>query len=40
MLDGVLRKITLQDLLGNEQQVELFVANLSEELENGSVNDQ
>ena len=35
MLDGVLSKITLQDLLGNEQQVELFVTNLTEELENG-----
>lgn len=34
MLDGVLSKITLQDLLGNEQQVELFVTNLTEELEN------
>ncbi len=36
MLDGVLSKITLQDLLGNEQQVELFVTNLTDELENGS----
>ena len=34
MLDGLLSKITLQDLLGNEQQVELFVTNLSEELDN------
>ncbi|MBK6914533.1 MAG: hypothetical protein IPH11_13120 [Ignavibacteriales bacterium] len=34
MLDGLLCKITLQDLLGNEQQVELFVTNLSEELDN------
>lgn len=33
MLDGLLSKITLQDLLGNEQQVELFVTNLTEELE-------
>jgi hypothetical protein len=33
MLDGLLGKITLQDLLGNEQQVELFVTNLTEELE-------
>lgn len=33
MLDGVLNKITLQDLLGNEQQVELFVTNLADEFE-------
>ncbi|HQF41660.1 MAG TPA: Rrf2 family transcriptional regulator [Ignavibacteriaceae bacterium] len=33
MLDGLLSKITLQDLLGNEQQVELFVTNIAEELE-------
>ena len=33
MLDGLLSKITLQDLLGNEQQVELFVTNITEELE-------
>jgi Rrf2 family protein len=33
MLDGLLSKITLQDLLGTEQQVELFVTNLTEELE-------
>lgn len=33
MLDGVLSKITLQDLLGNEEQVELFVTNLADELE-------
>ncbi|MDT3695916.1 MAG: Rrf2 family transcriptional regulator [Ignavibacterium sp.] len=32
-LDNLLSKITLQDLLGNEQQVELFVNNLTEELE-------
>lgn len=31
MLDSVLNKITLQDMLGNEQQVELFVTNLSED---------
>ena len=36
MLDGVLSKITLQDLLGNEQQVELFVTNLTDEFENGN----
>lgn len=36
MLDGLLSKITLQDLLGNEQQVELFVTNITEELENNS----
>lgn len=33
MLDGLLSKITLQDLLVNEQQVELFVTNIAEELE-------
>lgn len=33
MLDGLLSKITLQDLLGSEQQVEVLVTNLSEELE-------
>jgi Rrf2 family transcriptional regulator, iron-sulfur cluster assembly transcription factor len=33
MLDGLLSKITLQDLLGSEEQVEILVANLSEELE-------
>lgn len=37
MLDGLLTKITLQDLLGNEQQVELFVTNISEELENSNI---
>jgi len=36
MLDGVLSKITLQDLLGNEQQVELFVNNIAEEMENSN----
>ncbi len=36
MLDGVLSKITLQDLLGNEQQVELFVTNLTDDFENGN----
>lgn len=33
MLDGLLSKITLQDLLGSEEQVEILVTNLSEELE-------
>ena len=33
MLDGLLSKITLQDLLGSEEQVEILVSNLSEELE-------
>ena len=37
MLDGLLSKITLQDLLGNEQQVEELVTNLSEELENSNL---
>jgi Rrf2 family protein len=36
MLDGLLSKITLQDLLGSEQQVEILVTNLSEELEKNS----
>jgi len=33
MLDGVLSKITLQDMLGKENEVELLVNNLTEELE-------
>ncbi|GIK20646.1 MAG: Rrf2 family transcriptional regulator [Ignavibacteriota bacterium] len=33
MLDGLLSKITLKDLLGSEEQVEILVTNLSEELE-------
>lgn len=33
MLDGLLSKITLQDLLGSEEQVEILVTNLSEDLE-------
>jgi len=33
MLDGVLNKITLQDMLGRENEVELLVANLTEEME-------
>jgi Rrf2 family iron-sulfur cluster assembly transcriptional regulator len=37
MLDGLLSKITLQDLLGNEQQVKLFVTNITEELENSNL---
>jgi Rrf2 family iron-sulfur cluster assembly transcriptional regulator len=37
MLDGLLSKITLQDLLGNEQQVKVLVTNLSEELENSNL---
>jgi Rrf2 family protein len=37
-LDGLLSKITLQDLLGNEQQVEVLVTNLIDELENSSGN--
>ncbi len=36
MLDGLLSKITLQDLLGNEHQVELFVTNITEELESSN----
>ena len=37
-LDGLLSKITLQDLLGNEQQVEVLVTNLIDELESSSEN--
>jgi len=33
MLDGLLSKISLQDLLGSEEQVEILVTNLSEELD-------
>lgn len=33
MLDRLLSKITLQDLLGSEQQVELLISNIAEELE-------
>lgn len=33
MLDGLLSRITLQDLLGSEEQVKMLVTNLSEELE-------
>jgi len=33
MLDGVLSKITLQDMLGKENEVELLVSNLAEEIE-------
>lgn len=34
MLDGVLDKLSLQDLLGKEQEVEVHVANLTEAIEN------
>lgn len=33
MLDGVLSKITLHDMLGKENEVEFLVTNLTEELE-------
>ena len=33
MLDGVLNKLSLQDLLGKEQEVEVYVANLTEAVE-------
>ena len=33
MLDGVLGKLTLQDLLGKEEDVDLLVRNLSEKIE-------
>jgi Rrf2 family protein len=32
MLDGVLNKITLQDLLGKENEVEFLITNLTEEV--------
>jgi len=34
MLDGVLDKLSLQDLLGKEQEVGVYVANLTEAVEN------
>ncbi len=37
-LDGLLCKITLQDLLGNEQQVEVLVTTLIDEMESSSEN--
>lgn len=33
MLDGVLDKLSLQDLLGKEEEVEVYVANLTEAVE-------
>lgn len=33
MLDGVLDKLSLQDLLGKEQEVEVYVTNLTEGIE-------
>lgn len=33
MLDGLLSKVTLQDLLGKENEVELLVSNLAEQIE-------
>lgn len=33
MLDGLLGKITLQDLLGSEQQVEFIVSSIADELD-------
>jgi Rrf2 family protein len=33
MLDGVLNKITLQDLLGKENEVEFLITNLTDEVE-------
>jgi Rrf2 family iron-sulfur cluster assembly transcriptional regulator len=33
MLDGVLDKLSLQDLLGKEQEVEVYVANLTDTIE-------
>lgn len=35
MLDGVLSKITLQDMLGKENEVELLVSNLTDEIDKG-----
>ena len=34
LLDGVLDKLSLQDLLGKEQEVEVYVTNLTEGIEN------
>jgi len=34
LLDGVLDKLSLQDLLGNEQEVGVYVTNLTEAIEN------
>ena len=39
MLDGVLNKITLQDMLGKENEVELLVSNLTDDLENKRMNN-
>lgn len=37
MLDGVLNKITLQDMLGKENEVEFLMTNLSEDIEKTSL---
>ena len=39
MLDGVLSKITLQDMLGNENEVEFLVTSLTDEQENKRINN-
>lgn len=39
MLDGVLSKITLQDMLGNENEVEFLVTSLTDEQENKKMNN-
>jgi Rrf2 family protein len=39
MLDGVLGKITLQDLLGKEEDVDLLVSNFAEQIETKMLNN-
>ncbi len=39
MLDGVLGKITLQDLLGKEEDVDLLVSNFAEQIETKILNN-
>ena len=39
MLDGVLSKITLQDMLGNENEVEFLVTSLTDEQENKRIDN-
>jgi hypothetical protein len=39
MLDGVLSKITLQDMLGKENEVEFLVTSLTDEQENRRINN-
>jgi hypothetical protein len=39
MLDNVLSKITLQDLLGKEEDVDLLVSNFAEQIEAKMLNN-